>query len=83
MSYEIRFPLKASLHIPWLLISSFEENLSVFSLLLFCCPCHKVRRFFYLFTEDPSYNDSVCYQRLCCKIEFAILKKLDKGPSKA
>ena len=29
-------------------------------------------------TGDPRYNDSVCYQRFCCKIEFAIIKKLDK-----
>ena len=28
-------------------------------------------------TEDPHYNDSVCYQRFCCKIEFAVIKKLD------
>ena len=35
------------------------------------------------YTEDPRYNDSVCYQRFCCKIEFAVLKKLDRDPSKA
>ena len=29
-------------------------------------------------TEDPRYNDSVCYQRLCCKIEFAVIKELDR-----
>ena len=34
-------------------------------------------------TEDPRYNDSVCYQRFCCKIEFAVIKKLDMDPSKA
>ena len=34
-------------------------------------------------TEDPHYNDSVCYQRFCCKIEFAIVKKLDMDLSKA
>ena len=34
-------------------------------------------------TEDPRYNDSICYQRLCCKIEFAIIKKLDMDTSKA
>ena len=34
-------------------------------------------------TEDPYYNDSVCYQRFCCKIEFAVLKKLDIDPSTA
>ena len=34
-------------------------------------------------TEDPRYSDSVCYQRLCCKIEFAVIKKLDLDPSKA
>ena len=33
--------------------------------------------------EDPRYNDSVCYQRFCCKIEFVIIKKLDMDPSKA
>ena len=33
-------------------------------------------------TEDPRYNDSVCYQRFCCKIEFAVIKKLDMDPSK-
>ena len=27
-------------------------------------------------TEAPRYNDSVCYQRFCCKIEFAVIKKL-------
>ena len=36
-----------------------------------------------LITEDPHYNDSVCYQRFCCKIEFAVIKKLDMDPSKA
>ena len=34
-------------------------------------------------TVDPRYNDSVCDQRFCCKIEFAVIKKLDMGPSKA
>ena len=34
-------------------------------------------------TEDPRYNDSVCYQRICCKIEFAVIKELDIDPSKA
>ena len=28
-------------------------------------------------TEDPRYNDSACYQRFCCKIEFAVTQKLD------
>ena len=28
--------------------------------------------------EDPRYNDSVCYQKFCCKIEFAVVKKLDR-----
>ena len=32
-------------------------------------------------TENPRYNDSVCYQRFCCKIEFAVIKKLDMDPS--
>ena len=27
-------------------------------------------------TEDPRYNDSACYQS-CCKIEYAVIKKLD------
>ena len=30
------------------------------------------------FTADPRYNDSVCYQRFCCKIESADIKKLDR-----
>ena len=34
-------------------------------------------------TEDPRYNDSVCYHRFCCEIEFAVIKKLDVDPSKA
>ena len=34
-------------------------------------------------TENPCYNDSVCYQRFCCKNEFAVIKKLDMDPSKA
>ena len=34
-------------------------------------------------TEDPRYNDSVCYQGFCCKIEFVVIKKLDTDPSKA
>ena len=34
-------------------------------------------------TEDPCYNDSVCFQRFCCKIEFAVMKKLDMDVSKA
>ena len=34
-------------------------------------------------TEGPRYNDSVCYQRFCCKIEFAVIKKLNMDPSKA
>ena len=29
-------------------------------------------------TEDPRYNDSICSQRLCCKIQFAVTKKLDR-----
>ena len=28
-------------------------------------------------TEDPRYHDSVCYQRFCCQIEFAVVKKRD------
>ena len=35
------------------------------------------------YTEDPRYNDSVCYQRFCYKVEFAVIKKLDMDPSKA
>ena len=31
-------------------------------------------------TEDPLYNDNVCYQRFCCKIKFAVIKKLDMDP---
>ena len=34
-------------------------------------------------TEDLHYNNSVCYQRFCCKIEFAVIKKLHMDPSKA
>ena len=34
-------------------------------------------------TEDPRYNDSVCYQKFGCKIEFAVIKKLDMDPYKA
>ena len=34
-------------------------------------------------TEEPPYNDSVCNERLRCKIEFAVIKKLDMDPSKA
>ena len=34
-------------------------------------------------TEDPRYNDGVSCQRFCCKIEFAVIKKLDRDPSKA
>ena len=29
-------------------------------------------------TGNPRYNDSVCYQRFCCIIEFAVIKKVDK-----
>ena len=29
-----------------------------------------------LIIEDPRYNDSICYQRYCCKIEFAVIKKI-------
>ena len=36
-----------------------------------------------LYTEDTRYNDTVCYQRLCCSIEFAVIKKLDMDPTKA
>ena len=35
------------------------------------------------YTEDPHYNDTVCYLRFCCEVEFAVIKKLDMGPSKA
>ena len=36
-------------------------------------------------TEDPHYNDSVRYQRFCCKIELAVIKKPNTcmDPSKA
>ena len=34
-----------------------------------------------LVTEDPRFNDSVCCQRFCCKIEFAVIKELDMDPS--
>ena len=29
-----------------------------------------------LVTNDTRYNDTVCYQRFCCKIEFAVIKNL-------
>ena len=35
-----------------------------------------------LHIEDPRYNDSVCYQRFCCYIKFAVIKKLHIDPSK-
>ena len=35
-------------------------------------------------TKDLRYNNTVCYQRFCCQIEFAEhIKKLDVDPSKA
>ena len=34
-------------------------------------------------TEDTRYNDNVCYQRFCCKIELAVIKKVDRYPCKA
>ena len=37
----------------------------------------------WIYTEDRRYNDTVCYQRFCCKIEFAFIKKLDMDPPKA
>ena len=33
-------------------------------------------------TEVPHYNDIVCYQRFCCKIEFAVINKLNMDLSK-
>ena len=36
--------------------------------------------------RGPRYNDSVCYQRFCCKIvksNLLLQKKLDRDPSKA
>ena len=36
-----------------------------------------------LITENPHYNDSFCYQSFCCKIKFAVIKKLDMDTSKA
>ena len=49
----------------------------------FCCfVTHIVNKLFH--TENPRYNNSVCYQRFCCiKIEFAIIKKLYMDLSKA
>ena len=35
-----------------------------------------------VFDGDPCYNGIVCYQRFCCKIEFAVIKELDMDPSK-
>ena len=35
--------------------------------------------FYYMYNiEDPRYNDGVYYQIFCCKIEFAVIKKLDR-----
>ena len=34
------------------------------------------------YTEDPRYDNNVCYQRFCCKIEFALIKKLGMYLSK-
>ena len=56
------------------------------SVLLFfstCAVCILIHKFEMLFTEDPRYNDSVCYQRFCCKIEFSVIKKLEMDPSNA
>ena len=33
--------------------------------------------------DDPRYNDCACNQKFCCKIEFAVIKKLDTDLSKA
>ena len=36
------------------------------------------------YTEDPRYNDTVCYQRFAVKSNLLlIIKKLDMDPSKA
>ena len=32
----------------------------------------------YTYTENTRNNDSVCYQRFCCKTEFAVIKKVDR-----
>ena len=34
-------------------------------------------------TEGPCYNNTVCYQRFCCFIEIAVIKKLDMNLAKA
>ena len=34
------------------------------------------------YTEDPRYNHNVCYQEFWCKIEFAVITKLDRDLSK-
>ena len=44
---------------------------------------HSFRGVWFFPSEGPRYNDSVCYNRFCCKIEFAVIKKLNMGPSKA
>ena len=36
-----------------------------------------------MYREDPRFYDSVCYQTFCCKIEFAVIKKLEMDQSKA
>ena len=56
----------------WILDLTFEKQ-------IWC----KIKGFTLEDKEDLRYNDSVCYQRFCCKIEFAVIKKLDMDPSKA
>ena len=34
-------------------------------------------------TEDPRYNDTLCYQGFCCTIESAVIKKIAIDPFKA
>ena len=47
-----------------------------------CGFCYWVGYLTYI-TEDPRYNDSVRYQRFCCKTEFAVIKNPDMEQSNA
>ena len=51
-------------------------SISIFNFIDFYMTLH-------VYTKGPHYNDSVCYQRFCYKIKFAVIKKLDVALSKA
>ena len=63
------------------LVQTFYKSMGYLASIMFRIP----RQYFHLvsITEDPRYNVSVCCQRFCCKIEFAVIKKLDRDSSKA